>query len=158
MNPLQSSIVARDVRDTFNQVLASQNLPERKQHLGVVCVLYNTWNQSFRIFDWNTDQSRIEELTNKKDFRMIAWAPYRRTDAFSNIETRPEAVLTLRSKIKEMREDLLWLEASIERIERTGQPLCLPERPEYFHFNHGMQRRAFEVIEFGLANAKISGD
>lgn len=158
MNPLQSSLVARDVQDTLIHALASQNLPERRQYLGLVCALYKTWNQSFRILDWNTDQSQLKTLMSSGDYRLVGWAPYRTTDLFPKIETKVEAVLTLRSKIKEMREDINWLEASIERTKKTGQSLHLPEKSQFFHFNYGTQRRAFEKIEFGLANARISGD
>lgn len=158
MNLLQTSLVAPEAYSTLRDALHNLEIPARKGHFGFVCVLLNSWTQSFRILDWEINQAQIEELLNNRDFRLFDWEMYRKTNKFPHIQSKVEATLTLRSKNRETRQDLKWIEAAFERIEMTGEDLFLPEKPEYFHFNYSTQRKYFEFIEFGLANAKISGD
>lgn len=165
MNALESNLVAPGRSEFLRERLEVLRYLSPESQVEAVCAFLNVWTKSFRVLDTATQSEEISALLCMKtliardpDFRLVDFEVYGVSGSVAERQPRDTKVARLRSRLKERREDLRWLEASIDHIADTGQQLHLPPRSEYFHFNYGVQRLATYEMQLGLELAKVSGD
>ena len=156
MEPIQAIIAARSEPEGLHNLIRGYETRGIRSALGFLCTYYNSFSRAFQIADIDQDERLISSL-KQRGYHLMDWGQYRKAEHFALIPNRESLLLSLRSRAKEMRRDIDWLEASLERVDRFGERLRLPPTSAFLQAElHGLP--LFEKMQTAFRQSKNWGD
>ena len=156
MEQIQAIIAARSEPEGLHNLIRGYEKMGVRSQLGFLCTYYNSFSRAFQIADLDRDKDLIKSL-EQRGYIMMDWGQYRRAESLAQVPNRGDLFLSLRSRAKEMRRDIDWLEASFERLDRFGESLRLPPTGAFLQAElHGLPW--FEEMQRAFQQTKSWGD